>query len=352
MNKILIFIGNLDSGGAERVITTLANKWSNDGIDVTICMTSNHIIKFKLHSQIKIMLLPKSNNILVKIYLLRTIIKNNSSFNIISFLPHINISVLLSSLFLNRNIIISERIHPHFYKKNYIIRFLRFFLYGLCDKIVFQTDDARKSLIYLFKKKSKEFVIANPCDDCFFNSSINYTNKVIINVGRLTAQKRHFLLIDLFSKIYSKHKDWKLLIIGKGELDILLNNYITKLNLTDAVELIDNNIDITNLYNSSSIFCLTSEYEGFPNTLMEAMAIGLPTVSFDCLSGPKDLTNNGENGFLIEMDDHESFLSALDLLMNSEKLRKFIGLKSKSYVLNNYNINIIISKWNKLLYLN
>lgn len=175
---------------------------------------------------------------------------------------------------------------------------------------------------------------------------------MIINVGRLTAQKRHFLLIDLFSKIYSKHKDWKLLIIGKGELDILLNNYITKLNLTDAVELIDNNIDITNLYNSSSIFCLTSEYEGFPNTLMEAMAIGLPTVSFDCLSGPKDLTNNGENGFLIEMDDHESFLSALDLLMNSEKLRKFIGLKSKSYVLNNYNINIIISKWNKLLYLN
>jgi GalNAc-alpha-(1->4)-GalNAc-alpha-(1->3)-diNAcBac-PP-undecaprenol alpha-1,4-N-acetyl-D-galactosaminyltransferase len=349
LNKILIFIGNLDTGGAERVVSTLANQWAMENFEITLCLTTNNIVKFNIHKNVKINSLPQSCNLLHKLLNIRALIKQNSAKNVISFLPHINILVLIASLFLKKNIIISERIHPKFYKKFYFIRILRFFLYGICTKIVFQTESSRNSLFYLGKNKNNEYVIPNPCDEKFINSSIAYENKLIINVGRFTQQKRQSLLINIFSEIHKNNNDWKLLIVGSGELKPLLVNQIIKLNLTESVQLLDSTTDLLELYKKASIFSLTSEFEGFPNTLMEAMAMGLPSISFDCLSGPRELTNDGENSFLINMNNLDEYKSGLEILIKSNEIRKQIGIASKRSIKNRYRINVIIEEWNNLL---
>ena len=349
MNKLLFFIGNLNVGGAERVCSNLCNYWVKNNYDVTLCLSTDSIINYDLDSRINVVILHNSSSQIKKIYLVRKIIKDFRPNNVVSFLPHVNLLVLLSSLGLNSHIIISERIHPKFYSNYFILRIFRFFLYGFANKIVYQTESAKNSLIYFKKREFKEFVIGNPVLSNFLQASCNYSNKIIISVGRLVPQKGQSQLIDIFSKIVINHFGWKLIIVGEGELELELKEQVNSLNLNDSIFILNNTDQIIDLYSKSSIFCLSSNFEGFPNTLLEAMAVGLATVSFDCYSGPKELTNNGINGFLIDLNDNYSFVSALEILIMSEEIRRSIGLSSKKYVENNFNSERIFMEWDKLL---
>ena len=347
--KLLLFIGNLDSGGAERVVSTLATAWSKSGMDVTICLTTNDKVYYELDSGVKLIFLPRGHGLLQKILNIRRTVRNVNPTSVIAFLPHINILVLLASIGLGKNIVISERIHPKFYRKHYLVRFLRYTLYGISDKIVFQTEDARVALSYLFKRNSKDVVIPNPCDDVFFSGKVNYNSKLILNVGRLTQQKRQHLLISYFSMLCHKFNDWRLLIVGNGECVDDLNEQIRSLGLSDKVQILDSCTEMVLQYANSSIFCQTSEFEGFPNALMEAMAMGLATISYDCLSGPRDLTKNGDKGILVSMDDTYSYVCAMELLMQSVNIRRGIGLEARSHIMGIYSVKTIVDEWNKLL---
>jgi GalNAc-alpha-(1->4)-GalNAc-alpha-(1->3)-diNAcBac-PP-undecaprenol alpha-1,4-N-acetyl-D-galactosaminyltransferase len=349
MSKLLFFIGNLDVGGAERVCVNLCNYWAKNNYNVTICLTTDESIKFNLDSKIKLVVLYKNSSWIHKIYQVRKLIREIRPRNVISFLPHVNILVLLSTLGIKTHVIISERIHPDFYSKFITLRFLRFFLYGFANRIVYQTDSAMRSLFYLNKRNSNEFVIANPITSKFLQSSCNYSSKIIISVGRLVPQKGHSQLIDIFSKIIKNHVEWKLVIVGEGELEFDLRAQINILNLNDSIFIYKNTDNILELFKKSSIFCLTSNFEGFPNTLLEAMAVGLSTVSFDCPSGPKELTDNGNNGFLIDLNNNDLFVSALEILVLSEDIRKSFGICSKKFVENNFKSDIIFNKWHNLL---
>jgi glycosyltransferase involved in cell wall biosynthesis len=222
-------------------------------------------------------------------------------------------------------------------------------LYGFANQIVYQTESARRALCYLNKRNSNEYVIANPISSKFLQSTCNYSSKTIISVGRLVPQKGHSQLIDIFSIIIKNHVEWKLIIVGEGELELDLRAQINSLKLNDSILIYNNTDKIIDLFTKSSIFCLTSNFEGFPNTLLEAMAIGLASVSFDCYSGPRELTNNGKNAFLIDLNNNDLFVSALEILVLSEDVRKSIGICSKKYVENNFNSEIIFDKWYNLL---
>ncbi len=349
MSKLLFFIGNLDVGGAERVCANLCNNWSNNNYDVTICLTTDESIKYDLDSKIKLVVLRKNSSFIDKVYQVRKLIREVRPLNVISFLPHVNILVLLSTLGIKTNVIISERIHPDFYSNYIILRLFRFFLYGFANRIVYQTDSARNALYYINKRNYIEFVIANPISSEFLQSTCNYSSKTIISVGRLVPQKGHSQLIDIFSKIIKNHLDWKLVIVGEGELELDLRAQINSLNLNDSIFIYNNTDKIIDLFTKSSIFCLTSNFEGFPNTLLEAMAIGLASVSFDCYSGPRELTNNGKNGLLIDLNNNDLYVSALEILVLSEDIRKTLGICSKEFIKNNFNSEIIFNKWDNLL---
>lgn len=177
-------------------------------------------------------------------------------------------------------------------------------------------------------------------------SSLN--NKIVLNVGRFTDDKRHDLLIELWAKTTGKDNGWKLHIVGKGENEVKIKSLIKKNKVEDSVILLPTTKDIEQVFLNSSVFVLTSRAEGFGLVLAEAMASGVPCVSFNCPSGPKDIIDNGKNGFLIEEGNHDEYVAKLDELMDDEKTRKKMGLNSRIDI-QKFDENNISEKINKLI---
>lgn len=139
--------------------------------------------------------------------------------------------------------------------------------------------------------------------------------RIVLNVGRLTSDKQQDKLIRMWSKI--KHNlSWKLWIVGSGEDHGKLKELITELGLDDSVELFKARKDIDSIYKQASIFAFSSRSEGFGMVLLEAMSFGIPCISFDCPSGPRDVIVNGFNGFLIEPNNEDEYIKQLQTMIN------------------------------------
>ncbi|PXV58448.1 glycosyltransferase involved in cell wall biosynthesis [Dysgonomonas alginatilytica] len=167
--------------------------------------------------------------------------------------------------------------------------------------------------------------------------------KRIIGVGRISEQKQIDVLIKIWAKIAKKYPEWKLVTYGNGDL-ASLKNLSAKLNIADQVT---NNPATRNIERemvSSSIFALTSKYEGFGLVLLEAMACGLPLVSFACKCGPRDIIAEGEDGFLIKEGDLDDFADKLSLLIENYELRHKMGVAASQNVLR-FTEDIVMSKW-------
>lgn len=150
-------------------------------------------------------------------------------------------------------------------------------------------------------------------------------NKKIIAVGRYSYQKGFDRLISAWSKVCHEVDDWKLHLVGDGELRESLQQQINKLKLSKSVVLGKAETDMLSVYQSSSILAMSSHYEGLPMVLLEAQAVGLPIVSFACKCGPKDVVEDGVDGFLVEEGDVDALANRLLMLMKDEKLRKRMG---------------------------
>jgi len=172
-------------------------------------------------------------------------------------------------------------------------------------------------------------------------------NKRVIAVGKLDAQKGYDLLIEVWSIVAAKHPDWILDIYGQGEWQDFLYNKIKYLNLINKVNLkgISKNIEVE--YLDSSIYVMSSRYEGFGMVLLEAMSCGLPVVSFDCQYGPGELIVDGENGFLIPPNDIKELADKLCFLIENLEIRKKMSIKAKEYS-KKYEISKIMKQWDAL----
>lgn len=196
-------------------------------------------------------------------------------------------------------------------------------------------------------KKANIYVIPN-MNSFIIDQKSNLENKKVIAVGRLDAQKGFDRLIDIWTKISLKHNDWQLHIYGKGPDKEKLEDLIKKEGLNNSIYINSPTKDIKAKYLESSIFCLTSTYEGWGLVLTEAMSCGLPVVSYDIPCGPQDLITNTYNGFLIKDGDANEFSKALVLLMDNKAIRDSIGINAQESV-KQYNTDLIMNKWIKLL---
>ena len=172
-------------------------------------------------------------------------------------------------------------------------------------------------------------------------------NKQVIFVGRFSEQKGLNYLMKTWEGVYKKHKDWTLHMYGEGEQKAILLNLIEEAGLTDAVVVHEPTRQIMEKYQESSIFLLTSRFEGLPMVLIEAQACGLPIVSFNCPWGPADIIKNGEDGFLVEYLNTDEATEKVCLLIEDTELRKRMGKQARINV-QRYRRDRVMKQWTDL----
>lgn len=210
------------------------------------------------------------------------------------------------------------------------------------DKFIVLTEEDRPD----WGKLSNIIVIPN-ANTIEPEETAELDNKVAIAAGRYGYQKNFESLIRAWKYVYDACPDWKLNIFGGGVMNSDLQNLIDQLSLTDVVILNPSKRNIFEDYLQSSIYALSSRYEGLGMVLLEAQALGVPLVSYDCKCGPRDIIEDGENGFLVKTGDERALASAIIRLAKDEQLRKEMGRKAKHYS-GKFSEETIMKKWDDL----
>lgn len=353
--KIAFYINSLEYGGAERVLSLIANKLFERGYIIDFITSYPCENEYFLNNGINRIYLNKSpireskiKKNIKQILKIRRILKENNDEYLITFLAEANIRGVFSSLFSKTKLIVSVRNDPHKEYSNKIIFLFVQILFIFTNGCVFQTNDALRCFNRFIRKKST--IILNPVSDDFFCIDREYSNlQNIVTIGRLENQKNQEILIKAFSQIEKKYLNDKLLIYGQGEKKRELASLIEKMNMTDRVQLMGVTNNVADVLKTARIFVLSSNYEGLPNSLMEAIAMLVPTISTDCpCGGPKMLIKNGVNGFLVPVDSIEQLTRKLDLLLSNQKLQINFSESNKK-IRNNFQEKLIIDQWENFL---
>lgn len=206
------------------------------------------------------------------------------------------------------------------------------------DKFVTLTNEDRNLWGW-----NKSLVIPNAQTfECDVTSLLQ--KKRVIAVGRYTYQKGFDILIDVWKLVVNRNKEWKLSIIGEGELENELEDTIKRKNLQEYIELLPATKEIKSVYRDASILVMSSRYEGFGMVLLEAQTMGLPTISFDCKCGPSEIINHGMDGFLIKEGDISGMAEKLLLLMEDDELRWRLGHNACSNA-KRFSEDVVMQKW-------
>lgn len=336
--KIAIFIGGLSGGGAERVVCNLSNYLARRHTVTILTMASDEPIELLDSNIIRVALDEERqiDNFLMRNYKryrnLKKYLRKSDDDVFIVMLPETTSILLSLRSRIKVPIIVSERGNPVArYKDSWIKTILMRRLYPYADAFVFQTEEAKN--YYISKGISVEsIVIPNAINESFIVSDYNEEKeKKIVAVGSLTPVKNFPLLINAFEKISKKHSDYTLEIYGEGAKRKELQGIIEKLGLSKRVSMPGYVRNIGDCIRNATLFVLSSNYEGMPNALMEAMALGLPCVSTDCpCGGPKYLIQDGENGLLVPVGDCGKLATAMDKVLSNLEFADSLGNKARS----------------------
>ena len=347
--KLLLTIPALGAGGAERVMTTLANHWTSKGWDITLLTYEKAGVEpfYELNSKVKLVQIDALSlnkyklfwDVLKRVFKIRQFIKKAKPDVVLSFSSANNIVTLWAKMGTGVSTIVSERIDPTAHDISVIKKIVRDWMYRFADKVVVQTLRIQRSLPKHSRKQS--VVIPNPL--ILTGLKADYKKKTVVAAGRLVEQKGFDILVKSFATISS---DWNLVIWGEGPERERLNKLINLLKLQDRVTLPGITKDLSQAMIDGSIFVLSSRFEGMPNALAEAMSLGLSVIATDCPTGPRELIENEEDGFLVPVDDIEALAQAMQRLMQDEKMRAGLG-QVAAKKMKAYDIISIAGVWEK-----
>lgn len=355
--NIALIIPSLNPGGAERVLSDLANYWQSKGYHVTLITLASPESEpfYPLSSKISLIQLDQSHpeacsvfkrlgHILRRVFCLRITLKRLAPDVIFSFVDVMNLTTLLASLGLKIPVIVSERTHPAYYKLPSLYQKMREFLYPRAFKVVIQTASAAE----YFKKLSNGLIIANAVwEPSCKKNTVSERIHHIVSVGRLCPFKGFDTLIQAFARLHPKYPTLRLIIYGEGAERENLQNLINSLNLQEKISLPGTTQNIHQKLVASDLFVFPSLYEGFPNALCEAMAVGLPVIASKC-SGNIDIVRDGIDGRLFPIGDVDALAILMEALMHNPQHRQRLGEQAKT-ISTRFHPDRIFHLWDTLL---
>lgn len=345
---ICFITATMAGGGTERVIAVLSDYFVKQNHEVTILLTSDDRVEYELDSRVELCQISTAtegsvSGRLQRLWKLRQYFRQHKGAAYLSFGTETNMFAIMASMLLKRNLILSERNDPHQCE----FRRLRNIFYFFGKAFVFQTEDAKN----FFSKRiqSRGVVIANPVSENLPEVYEGERKKVITAVGRLDANKNHELLIEAFESFYKQFPEYGLHIYGKGELEQHLRSVIEKKCLQDAVILRGFCENVLESIQDCAMYVLCSNSEGLSNSLMEAMAVGLPVISTDCpIGGSKMLIQDHENGILVPVQDKEALCEAVVEIASNRTMAEHMSQQAFG-VREKYSTENIAKQWLKLI---
>ena len=344
--KIAILINSIVGGGSERFATLLANGLSDQGYAVSLLTGPRQPEEFELNEKVKRVELFPHQKFPVSSTILHRYLNSHAIHVCIAIGIQANLTAALANLMLKTKIVLCERNAPKEDHLSWKSKLLRKLLYRRGDAFVFQTPDAQAFYSHTIQRKG--VVIPNPVKEGLPRRS-EAVRKEIVAVGRLRPQKNYPLLLTAFSKVHHQHPDYHLRIFGRGSCLAELETLVQALDLHDAVTFEGFRPDVHQAISESDIFVLSSDFEGMPNALMEAMAMGFPVVSADCpCGGPRMLITDRKNGLLTKVGDADDLARALNLLIEDPDLKQKCASQA-SRIREAYALREILLKWEMFL---
>lgn len=356
--KITLLIGSLAGGGAERVTCNLANYLARKGHDVTV-LTLSDKKTYHLDSAVRHTVLfgesrtslPHAVVNVVRMIRMNRYLRKEQMDVYVTFLPKLTKVLLMQKSLVKCPVILTERNDPKTFCEESAKNEKEFDkYYHLADGYVFQTSNAMSYYASRGIDISKGTVISNAINPEFVREPYEgEREKVIIGAGRLTEQKNFPLLLKAFGKIHANHPDYQLVIYGEGRLRDELTALTEKLNISDKVQFPGRTDKLGDKLQCCSLFVLSSDYEGMPNALMEAMALGVPCVSTDCGGGgAKALIENEKNGLLVPAGDENALAEAMDRLLSDSEFAEKLG-KGAHGIVDKFSAEKIYAQWEAYL---
>lgn len=365
--KILFFVSSMNAGGAERVAATLANAWVRRGDLVTLVPTYTRKSTpfYPLNPGVRMIWLTDRmgwlGRVLVrpiaKWWAIRRVVREIQPDVIVSFLTNVNVNVLYATRSMKIPVIVCERTNPEYSTAagKWLPR-LRQRSYPWAETIVVQSEDALAGLERHVAGMKRLRIIPNPLPaelplpESRTDSVSRSARYTVAAMGRLVPSKQFDILIQMFAALIQDHPDWDLVIWGDGPQREALQQQINDAGLNERIRLGGRTDQPWQELAQADLFVMTSQVEGFPNVLLEAMALGKACVAFDCPSGPRDMTDNGKYALLVPLQDQRGFSQSLAQLMNDATLRDVMGRRAAAFVRERYSLARILNIWDDVFH--
>lgn len=350
-------IGDLGSGGSQRVLTTVANTWSRAGLDVAVITHApSDQDFFALDSRITRLVIGQTtvsrNPIaavlanLLRIRSLRRQLRRARASTVVSFIAEMNILTILATRGLPMRVVVSERNDPARQPLARPWGMLRRFSYRFADVVTANSHGAIETLAAYVQRHKLEYV-PNPVTVPVV-APADVPRSSILTVGSLTMQKAQEVLLRAFATISDDLPDWHLVVVGEGPREGFLRAEASRLGTSDRVLWIGSTREPFSYYQAADVFALPSRFEGTPNVVIEAMACGLPCVVTDSSGGALELVTHEESGLVVPADDHVALASALRRLATEPSLRDRLGRAAKGRVGENA-LPRVMARWEEVV---
>lgn len=363
--RILFFVSSMHAGGAERVAATLASAWARRGDSVTLAPTytkKGHCF-YRLNAAVRLVWLAdrmgwlgrKLWPPLAKWFAIRKLVREMRPDAIVSFLTNVNVTVLAATRGLGVPVIVCERTNPAFsLSSGDFLKKLRRRTYPWAAAVVLQSEDSVDAFKAMVPGLDHVAVVPNPLPADIPEAQpvrgalAAGERRHIVAMGRLVPIKRFEALIQAFAALAADYPEWDLTIWGDGPLREELARQAAETGLGERIALPGRTAEPWSELARADVFVLTSQVEGFPNVLLEAMALGRPCVAVDCPSGPREISQDGKYALLAPLGDQPALCQALSQLMGDPTLRDVMGRHAAASVRERYGLPQLLARWDAL----